>query len=166
MWWRILTFCVLVTFVLFVVLSCIHGRPVVQLFFHRCCEDNIENDQLIYENLGNNFLKERLVAVDDVVDNSSLASKEDVDELIVMLREKMNVHNPVDRTKLKHEDASRLALGDVKETNMPMENDTNFDDYTTDNAIIAIDKDIEGNTTFNKEVTEKIASKERIDVLG
>ena len=61
MWCRFLTFCILVTLILFIVLSCIYKRPVLHLFFHRCCGDDIENDQVIFENFGNNFLRERLI---------------------------------------------------------------------------------------------------------
>lgn len=66
MWCRFITFCVLVCLVLFIVLSCLYGRPVFHLFFHRCCGDDIENDHVIFENFGNNFLKERLVGADIV----------------------------------------------------------------------------------------------------
>lgn len=98
MWWRFLTFCVLVTLVLFVVLSCIHGRPVIHLFFHRCCGEDIENDQVIFENFGNNFLRERLVGADlIVVDNDSFVSDKDAEEAMALLRDKLNVHDPRSR---------------------------------------------------------------------
>lgn len=94
MWWRFLTFCFLVCVVLFIVLSCIHGRPVIHLFFHRCCEEDIENDQVIYENFGNNFLRERLVGGDIVVlDNDSFVSSDEVNEVIAIMRKKVNVHD-------------------------------------------------------------------------
>lgn len=94
MWWRFITFCVLVTFVLFVVLSCIYGRPALHLFFHRCCEDDIENDQVIFENFGNNFLRERLVGNSDVGnDNSSFVSESEMNDLVEAMAEMINVHN-------------------------------------------------------------------------
>ncbi|KAJ8708835.1 hypothetical protein PYW08_010217 [Mythimna loreyi] len=62
MWLRFLTFCILVTLVLIAVLSAIYGRPVINVFFQRCCNDDIENDQTIFANLENNFLRERLVS--------------------------------------------------------------------------------------------------------
>uniref|UniRef100_A0A2H1W6F7 SFRICE_014002 n=1 Tax=Spodoptera frugiperda TaxID=7108 RepID=A0A2H1W6F7_SPOFR len=62
MWLRFLTFCVLVSLVLIAVLSTIYGRPVINIFFRRCCTDDIENDQTIFANLNDNFLRERLVS--------------------------------------------------------------------------------------------------------
>ncbi|OWR50344.1 hypothetical protein KGM_206574 [Danaus plexippus plexippus] len=95
MWCRFFTFCVLVTIVLMVVLSCIYRRPVIHLFFHRCCADDIENDQVIFENFGNNFLRERLVGAEIVeVDNATLYD----DEVDSSNKEFItNVHDPVQR---------------------------------------------------------------------
>lgn len=62
MWLRFLTFCILVTLVLIAVLSTIYGRPVINIFFRRCCNEDIENDQAIFTNLNENFLRERLVS--------------------------------------------------------------------------------------------------------
>ncbi|KAM3957223.1 uncharacterized protein ACR2FA_008783 [Aphomia sociella] len=134
MWWRILTFCVLVTLILFVVLSCIHGRPVVHLFFHRCCEDNIENDQVIFENFGNSFIKERLIGVDIEVNNSSLFSEENVDELIASFRKKNNVHDPRSRDHLDYDEATdREMIGDI-EVNVLKTDEigSNVDENTTE----------------------------------
>lgn len=89
MWWRFLVFCLLVTLTLFIVLSCIHGKPVLHLFFHRCCEDNIENDQVIFENLGNNFLRERLVA--EIIEDLNGTSSE---EMLETISDIFNVHDP------------------------------------------------------------------------
>lgn len=98
MWWRFVTFCLLVTLVLFIVLSCIQGRPALHLFFHRCCEENIENDQVIFENFGNNFLRERLVGADILeVDNGTLFPSEEVEEVMEKLRKMINVHDPNSR---------------------------------------------------------------------
>ncbi|CAG9568547.1 unnamed protein product [Danaus chrysippus] len=85
-----------VTIVLMVVLSCIYRRPVIHLFFHRCCGDDIENDQVIFENFGNNFLRERLIGAEIVeVDNATLYDDE-VDDL--SNKEFItNVHDPVQR---------------------------------------------------------------------
>ncbi|XP_059044978.1 uncharacterized protein LOC131849972 [Achroia grisella] len=159
MWWRILTFCVLVTLVLFVVLSCIQDRPVVNLFFRRCCEDNIENDQLIFENFGGNFLKERLVGF-DTVDNSSMVSKEDIEEFI----EKLNVHNPGDRTRLELDtEREREMLDDDKE-DILIDNETlkNEASDSTTESTISMYTDAE-NTT---EVTKTTAVYKSVDVLG
>lgn len=99
MWWRFLIFCILVTIILFIVLSSIHGRPVTQSFFHRCCEENIENDKMIFEDFGNtNTLRERLIGEGILfLDNSSFVSEEDVQEVINVMRDKFNVHDPKSR---------------------------------------------------------------------
>ncbi|XP_068623958.1 O-acyltransferase like protein-like [Battus philenor] len=94
MWWRFLAFCVLVSLVLFIVLSCVYGRPVVHLFFHRCCEENIENDQVIFENFGNNFLRERLVGAEELGNGTFL---ENIEKAIDGIGQLMNVHNPSTR---------------------------------------------------------------------
>lgn len=95
MWWRVLTFCVLVTIVLVVVVSCLNGRPVYHLFFYRCCSEDIENDQVIFENFGNNFLRERLVGADIIeVDNSTLYDPEEADADFEDIKSVFNVHNP------------------------------------------------------------------------
>lgn len=102
MWWRFLIFCVLVTIILFIVLSSIHGRPVTHFFFQRCCEENIENDKMIFEDFGNtNTLRERLVG-DEILypDNSSFVSEEDVKEVIKVMKDKLNVHDPKSRINL------------------------------------------------------------------
>lgn len=101
MWWRYITFCVLVTLILFIVLSCIQGRPVLHLFFQRCCEENIENDPVIFENFGNNFLRERLVGADILeVDNRTLFPAEEAEDVMEKLREvMMNVHDPRSRNE-------------------------------------------------------------------
>lgn len=102
MWWRFLIFCVLVTIILFIVLSSIHGRPVTHFFFHRCCEENIENDKMIFEDFGNtNTLRERLVG-DEILypDNSSFVSEEDVKDVIKVMKDKLNVHDPKSRVNL------------------------------------------------------------------
>ncbi|KAG7296747.1 hypothetical protein JYU34_020680 [Plutella xylostella] len=106
MWWRILTFCVLVCLILFVVLSCIHGRPVVHLFFQRCCEETIENDNVLFENYGNNYLKERLIGIDLIIEdgNETLVREKELDEIIDHLREKMNVHDPSSRSVVLYDD--------------------------------------------------------------
>lgn len=102
MWWRFLIFCVLVTIILFIVLSSIHGRPVTHFFFHRCCEENIENDKMIFEDFGNtNTLRERLIGEEILfLDNSSFVSEEDVKEVIKVMREKLNVHDPKSRVNI------------------------------------------------------------------
>ncbi|CAH2057859.1 unnamed protein product, partial [Iphiclides podalirius] len=97
MWWRFLAFCVLVTLVLFVVLSCVYGRPVVHLFFHRCCGEDIENDQVIYESFGNNFLRERLVGTDALEAETTAFSFEEVERVIHGMRSLINVHDPTTR---------------------------------------------------------------------
>lgn len=88
MWLRFLTFCILVTLVLIAVLSAIYGRPVINVFFRRCCNEDIENDQTIFANLDNNFLRERLVSDgffsdDDYVEirevNATDRGEEDID---------------------------------------------------------------------------------------
>ncbi|CAG5052483.1 unnamed protein product [Parnassius apollo] len=101
MWWRFLAFCVLVSLVLFVVLSSIYGRPVVHLFFHRCCEEDIENDQVIFENFGNNFLRERLVATDVIeMENVTLFPMENIEQVLDGMRKLINVHDPETRESL------------------------------------------------------------------
>lgn len=102
MWWRFLIFCVLVTIILFLVLSSIHGRPVTHIFFHRCCEENIENDKMIFEDFGNtNALRERLVGKEILfIDNSSFVNEEDVKEVIKDMRDKLNVHDPKSRVNI------------------------------------------------------------------
>lgn len=102
MWWRFLIFCVLVTIIIFIVLSSIHGRPVTHFFFHRCCEENIENDKMIFEDFGNtNTLRERLVGEEILIpDNSSFVNEKDVKEIIKVMRDKLNVHDPKSRVNL------------------------------------------------------------------
>lgn len=89
MWWRFLVFCLLVTLTLFIVLSCIQGKPVIHLFFHRCCEENIENDQVIFENFGNNYLRERLVGAEIIEEVNGTSTEESVEMI-----ESLNVHDP------------------------------------------------------------------------
>ncbi|CAH2098478.1 unnamed protein product [Euphydryas editha] len=95
MWCRVLTFCVLVTIILLVVLSCLYGRPVYHLFFHRCCSDDIENDQVIFENFGNNFPRERLIGADIMeVDNTTLYDPEEAQAVLEDIKSVFNVHDP------------------------------------------------------------------------
>lgn len=65
------------------------------MFFHRCCSDDIENDQVIFENFGNNFLRERLI------DDTTYVYEEIV----------LNTHDPRSREIVKstvnYEDGSR-----------------------------------------------------------
>ncbi|KAG6451766.1 hypothetical protein O3G_MSEX007331 [Manduca sexta] len=90
MWWRYLTFCLLVTLILFIVISCIQGRPVLHLFFHRCCTEDIENDQVIFENLGDNFLRERLVGDESIFGGNKSYKEVEVVEIWKIV----NVHDP------------------------------------------------------------------------
>lgn len=98
MWWRFLAFCVLVTLVLVVVLTCVYGRPVVHLFFHRCCGEDIENDQVIFENFGDNFLRERLIGTDALnAEDTTAFPFEEVEKVIDGMRRLINVHDPTTR---------------------------------------------------------------------
>lgn len=104
MWWRFLTFCILVCIILFVVMSCIHGRPVVHLLYHKCYQDDA-NGQVVFEHVDSNFLRERLVGVfnDDTNTtdvNSIVNEEEEIDEIMVVLRGKLNVHDPRSRKEL------------------------------------------------------------------
>ena len=95
MWLRFLTFCVLVSLVLVAVLSTIYGRPVINVFFRRCCNEDIENDQTIFANLDNNFLRERLVSDGIFSDDDYVEVKEviltDSDEDIDLIGDRTNV---------------------------------------------------------------------------
>ncbi|XP_047539379.1 uncharacterized protein LOC125072742 [Vanessa atalanta] len=116
---RVLTFCVLVTIVLFVVLSCLYRRPVYHLFFHRCCGEDIENDQVIFENFGNNFLRERLIGAEIVeVDNSTLYGPDDDFADIEDVKLITNVHDPESRDiamgkKFKISDKEIMVIQDT-----------------------------------------------------
>ncbi|KAJ2937812.1 hypothetical protein O0L34_g18594 [Tuta absoluta] len=162
MWWRFLTFCVLVTFVLFVVLSCILGRPVIYLFFHRCCEDDIENDQVIFENFENNYLREKLVGVHIVEENSDeAASDSEVEDVIEAIKTKLNVHDPKTRVELDilkendNETSSELVL---KVTELDNEitsviNETGKEN-TTFNDQLSDSQEIEGKLSKNNVLSE------------
>lgn len=93
MWWRFFTFCVLVTFIIFVVVTAVYGKPVIHLFFHRCCGDDIENDQVIFENFGNNFLKERLVGGDIIEADNDTLFQENI-ERIDDISEVLSINDP------------------------------------------------------------------------
>ncbi|GBP39406.1 hypothetical protein EVAR_95858_1 [Eumeta japonica] len=126
LWWRFLIFCVLVTITLFVVVGCIRGRPVVHVFFNRCCEDSIENDPKLFENFRNNFLMERLVSFEaiDGRSNNTVVSYEkgDVVKLMDELRTKFNVHDPFQRKTYFDEEFSNSELFD---DSVSSEEDTN-----------------------------------------
>lgn len=53
------------------VLSCTHGRPVIHLYFRRCCANDIENDQVIFENIEDNILRERLIANGSLINETA-----------------------------------------------------------------------------------------------
>lgn len=96
MWLRFLTFCVLVSLVLVVVLSTIYGKPVINVFFRRCCNEDLENDQTIFANLNDNFLRERLVSDgifsdDDYVEVREVNLAESDEENIELVSDTTNV---------------------------------------------------------------------------
>ncbi|KAL0810709.1 hypothetical protein ABMA28_010033 [Loxostege sticticalis] len=96
MWWRFLTF--------------------LTLFFKRCCDDGIENDQVVFESFSNNYLKERLIAVDIVFDNGTFVPEDvDIREVIEDLREKLNVHDPNHREKIDQFEENFKGLEDFGE---------------------------------------------------
>ncbi|XP_049881100.1 uncharacterized protein LOC126377408 [Pectinophora gossypiella] len=173
MWWRFLTFCVLVSLVLFVVLSCIHGRPVIHLFFHRCCEDDIENDQVIFENFGNNFLRERLVGADIVVDdNDSFVSEFEVEEVIKRMRDKLNVHDPKSRVDLEVLHTNNTGDNDNRNSNVSSEKvkglqtesdlevtEDNFNDVSSESREVIK----EGKLSSNNDVLSELNSDESVE---
>lgn len=57
---------------------------------------------MIFEDFGNtNTLRERLISEDILfLDNSSFASEEDVQEIVNIMRDKLNVHDPKSRANL------------------------------------------------------------------
>lgn len=57
------------------------------MFLHRCCEEDIENDQVIFENFGNNFLRERLVGAEIMEEVNGTSEDNDFSE-------SFNVHDP------------------------------------------------------------------------
>jgi hypothetical protein len=83
-----------------VVLSYIHGRPVAHLFFKRCCEDGIENEEVIFERFSDNLLRERLMASDVIESNGTFVSSDMDAEVLDMIR-KLNVHDPSSRKILQ-----------------------------------------------------------------
>lgn len=111
---RFVGFWVLVSLILLIVFSSIIGRPVLQLYFRRCCEEDIENDHVIFENLGNNFLRERLISSPDMLqvdeDNyliADLVNKEPIEnqnynkrfEVKATSKPVVNVHDITSRYK-------------------------------------------------------------------
>lgn len=115
MWCRFLTFCVLVTLVLIVVLGCLYGRPAIHLFFRRCCSEDIENDQVIYENFGNNFLRERLVGGEIVeVDNVTMYDSEEVESVMENIKHILNVHDPKTRAVINDYESVKEDEGDIE----------------------------------------------------
>ncbi|KPJ03926.1 hypothetical protein RR46_01878 [Papilio xuthus] len=94
MWWRFLAFCVLVSLVLFILISCIYGRPVVHLSLNRCCD----NDQIAFENFGDNVLSERYIKSDSLgMENSTIIALDNIEKMIDNIRQLVNVHNPSTR---------------------------------------------------------------------
>lgn len=93
MWLRFLTFCVLVSLILIAVLSTIYGRPVINIFFKRCCGNDIENDHGIFENFNENSLMERLVS--DVIIYDDAGSSE-VSDNGTVVRYNLTISDSVD----------------------------------------------------------------------
>ncbi|KAI8423499.1 hypothetical protein MSG28_012612 [Choristoneura fumiferana] len=135
MWWRFLTFCVLLLIILFIVLSCIQGRPVIGLFFHRCCEDEIENHQTIYENFGTNFfMRERLVA-DFRNDTDVIEANDDAVEMIAAMSDIFDVHDP--KTRVNIQDYEIEEINDKNDTIVDEENLSVIEDSTTETSEIS-----------------------------
>ncbi|XP_039746263.1 uncharacterized protein LOC120624019 [Pararge aegeria] len=83
MWCRFLTFCV-------------------------CCGEDIENDQVIYENFGNNFLRERLIGAEIVEsDNVTLYDAEEVESMLENIKDLLNVHDPKMREVIEKDKADK-----------------------------------------------------------
>lgn len=86
--------------VLIAVLSTIYGRPVINVFFRRCCNDDIENDQTIFANLDNNFLRERLVSDGIFSDDDYVEVREvnltDSDEDIDLIGDRTNSDDDIE----------------------------------------------------------------------